>query len=184
VLLQLLQKLGAPLYTSTYIRRQHFGMDFGTTVGPVGLRFDGAYDNKRVFLDTALDGFVAPALTGTASFEYQTGELGKVALIELTGTRITEAPPAQGLLFTRDRQTTFSAAGDFKWTFFDALELELRGVVGLRPESYVLHPQVSFKLPADVWLRAGAILPWGETDSLGGYFHRSRAAYLALRRAL
>jgi hypothetical protein len=27
-------------------------------------------------------------------------------------------------------------------------------------------------------------LPWGETDSLGGYFHRSRAAYLAVRRAL
>ncbi|MGZ6142379.1 MAG: DUF1302 family protein [Myxococcales bacterium] len=184
VLLQVLQRLAAPLYTSTYVRRQHFGMDLGTTLGPMGLRFDGAYDNKRVFLDTNLNGFVAPALTGTASIEYQTGELGKVLLVEITGTRMTDAPPPQGLLFTRDRQVTWTAGGDFKWTFLDSLEVELRGVVGLRPESYVLHPQLGFKLPADVWLRAGAILPWGETDSLGGYFHRSRAAYVALRRAL
>ncbi len=180
-LLSALGQLGGLPFTSTYVRRHHLGFDLQTTVGPFALRLDAGHDSAKVFFNKDLTGFVSKAFEGVLSVEYQTGDIGKTIIVELTGLHLSDPPPTGGLLF--HKQDLLGLAGVARWTFADRLELELRGEGSARPQSFLVRPQIALKFER-FWIKAGAVLVAGAAGSLGDYYQRNDSLYVTLKQSL
>ncbi|HKO94802.1 MAG TPA: DUF1302 family protein, partial [Polyangiaceae bacterium] len=89
-------------YRAHYIRRHHVGFDLATAIGSVTLRLDVGYDTQRVFYTTNLLSFSSPAVLGVAAFEYQTGSLDDVFIIELLGAHLADKPTDPLLVYEQD----------------------------------------------------------------------------------
>jgi hypothetical protein len=165
-----------PLQVS-YIRRHHIGTDLATTLGPVALSLDAAYESKRVFFRRDLRGSVSPTLQGVLSVEYQTGDKDKLALFECVYLHLLDAPAAPLLIYDRDSVALF---GDVRWPLWRPLGFEMRALVGVAPQSAILQPELNLKF--ERWLVSGGGL-WldGEAYSLGQHFRRNSEAYTMLK---
>jgi hypothetical protein len=162
----------------TYQRRHHVGFDIGTTVGPVGLHLDLAYDSQRMYYDVNFAGLLAGTFESVLSVEYQTGDPSKIIMLELDYQRITDDIGGASLLFYN--VDTVAAGALLRWTFFRRLELELRSLLGVTPFSYVLRPQVGVKIQ-DWAIQLGGLIMGGDEYSTGGYFQRNQSLYLNIK---
>jgi hypothetical protein len=168
---------GYPPLTIEYTRRHHVGFDAGGTVGPVGVRFDAAYDTQRVFFRQDLTGVTSPALQGTLSLEYQTGDVRKVFVLEASLLHLLEEQ--SGLLFVSTNSV--SAACVLKFPLFGALDFELRGLATAFPASLAIRPQLAYEATSQLTFDVGAVWLTGEVGGTGHYFERNSNAYLAAR---
>lgn len=165
--------------SATYVRRHHAGLSAVTTAGPLVLRGDFAADSQKVFTGRDLQGVLCPSIETVLGAEYQHGDLGKAAILELHYQYIHDLPSEDALLFQRKHNVSLGAL--LRWTFLrEHLRLELRGAVGLTPVSYVLRPQISF-LHRGLELRLGLLIPGGEDASLGRYYDRNLSLYTVAR---
>ena len=169
--------------TMTYVRRHHVGADVATSVGPILVRAEAAYDTSRVLIARDdLHGVVVPVVQATASIEYQPGELGRIVLVEAWYQHAFDLDPAQALWFVQ--RDSVAAAAVVKWHFFDdRLLLEARGVVGVQPFSWMVRGEVGYKHKA-LQIRAGAAVLDGDPYSFGGYYRANTSVYLLLRYAI
>jgi hypothetical protein len=167
---------GRPLEAS-YVRRHHLGTDIGTTLGPVALRLDAAYESKGVFFQRDLVGWVSPTVHGVFSAEYQTGDKNKFALLELLYLRLVDAPTIPLLLYRRD---SMGVGADLRWPLWHPLGFGLRGMFGIIPQSLVMQPELNLKF--ERWTLSGGVL-WldGEAYSLGGHFRRNLESFVKLK---
>lgn len=179
--LEQLQKGIRPVLSS-YPRRYHVGSDLETAIDRFVLRIDAAYDSQMVF--TRLDDFTSirrPAVQAVAAVEYQPGELDRVVLVEGWAMRLLSPADVPILGFAPDGSAAL--AGLFRWTFLrERLEVEARAVLGLRPRSYALRPQLAWKKGA-FQLRIGALLLGGDEGSTPDYYARNTGAYMITRFA-
>ncbi len=157
-----------------YVRRHHVGMDAATTWGPLAFRLDAAYDTKRVFVRRDFLGATSPAFQAVASIEYQTGDTGKDLLFEGIYQHLFDKDTPPLLIYGRD---TIGIAADLRWPIWQPLSFELRGLLGLRPKTQLVQPQLNVKFGALV-VSVGALLLAGDQYSFGQYFHRNDEAYL------
>jgi hypothetical protein len=169
---------GYPPLTIEYVRRHHLGFDAGTVVGPIGLRFDAAYDSARVFVRRDLTGVLSDSLQAVTAIEYQTGDLRKVFLLEASVLRLLGTEFEDLLLVG---ETTVTGAALVRFPLMEYLDAELRAVATLAPWTVVLRPQLGQRLHESLTLYAGGVWLTGGTGSLGEYFSRNIEAYLAAK---
>ncbi len=160
-----------------YIRRHHIGTDIATTLGPVALSVDAAYESKRVFFRRDLQGAVSPTFQGVLSAEYQTGDKDKLAVLELMYLHLLDMPAAPLLIYARD---TVALGGDVRWPLWRPLGFELRASAGVAPRSAILQPELNLKF--ERWVVSGGGL-WldGEAYSLGQHFRRNVEGYTKVK---
>ena len=165
--------------TATYVRRHHVGLSAATPAGPLLVRGDFAADSQMVFTGRDLQGLTRPTVQAVLGAEYQRGDLGKTAMLELHYQYIHDLPGEAALLFQRTHNLTVAAL--LRWNFFrDQLRLELRGAVGITPVSYLLRPQASFH-HRGFELRLGVLIPGGEDATFGHYYARNLSIYTVAR---
>ena len=161
-----------PLSVS-FVRRHHVGMDLATTLGPIALRLDAAFQSKRVLSRRDLVGFVSPSVQGVMSVEYQTGEKDKFALLEVVYTHLVDTPVVPLLVYDRN---TVGLVADLRWPLWSALGFELRGLIGVRPKTATVQPELNLNFGRWV-IGLGGLWLDGEPYSLGSHFHRNLEAY-------
>jgi len=167
-------------YRARYIRRHHAGFDLATAIGSVTLRLDVGYDTQRVFYTTNLLSFASPAVLGVAAFEYQTGSLDDVLIIEVLGAHLLDKPTEPLYVYEQD---SVAVAGTLRWSLSDSWGIDLRGVAGIVPKTYVLQPALRYK-PTDAFsVRVGALLLNGEVNSFGEYYGDNDSGFVQLRYA-
>ena len=159
-------------------RRQHFGLDVGTTAGPFVLRLDTAYQQPALFYDRALNGWSSPAFETVFGVEYQTGTLGRTIVIEGRHRHIRDRLPEGGLLFVERDSVDLAVLARWNW---NAIDFETRVVSGQRPRTFGFKPQISWK-QAGFALSAGVAILGGDTLSYGNWYRRNRSMYLTLRK--
>ena len=169
---------GYPPLTMSYLRRHHLGLDLGTVFGPLGLRLDAAFDSKRVFFHRDLTGAQTPALEATAGFEYQTGDVRRVFLLEGSVLRLL-GELARPLLFVE--RTSFKLSALVRHPLTERWDAELRAQLGISPRSVVLRPQLSFS-PNGHWT-LNAAFAWlaGDASAFAGYFSRNSSVTTAVK---
>jgi hypothetical protein len=165
-----------PLSVS-FVRRHHIGTDLATAIGPLALRLDAAYQSKRVFSRRDLAGFVSPTLQGVLSAEYQTGDKDKFALLEVVYTHLIDTPTVPLLIYDRH---TLGLVGDVRWPLWRNLSFELRGLLGIRPSTATVQPELNLKFQPWIFTLGGLWLN-GEAYSLGQYFHRNIEIYAKVK---
>ncbi len=171
---------GIAPYTAGFKRRHHVGFDGVTTVGPLALKIDAAYETAAVFYQPNIESFVTGQAQGVVSVEYQTGEIGKLLLLEGVYTHLMDAPPPLGLIGYK--QDTYGAAMTARWTFFDVIEAELRAVIEVEPRTTVLQPQLAYRRRSNGFtIAAGALYLSGESLSLGSYYGRNKSGYVTIK---
>lgn len=180
--LQLLDA-GEKPFTATFVRRHHVGFDAVTTVGSFALKLDAAYETARVFYQPDLVSFVSPVAQGVATVEYQSGELGKVVLVEGIYQHLVDTPPPIGLIGYK--QDTYGAALLARWTFFEVIEAEVHAIALASPKTTILQPQLAYRARSGSLMFAiGALAVQGDAFSLGGYFDRNDYAYALVKYSL
>jgi hypothetical protein len=168
--------MGVQPFTAAYVRRHHIGLDAATVAGPFALRLDAAYDTQRVYYRAAdLTSLVSPTFSGVASVEYQTGDIDRVILVEAIYTHIVDALDEAILGYDRD---SIAVAGTLRWPLAGGWAIDLRGLAGIEPVSFVLQPAVRWKLNDALFLRAGAVVLAGETDSIAWYYRDNTSAFV------
>ena len=174
---------GARPVRATYVRRHHVGADVATTVGPLLIRAEAAFDSSRVFIGRDLmQGVVAPALQATTGVEWAPGELGKLVLVEAWYLHAFELDDSQPLWFVQ--RETAGAAALVRWHFFrEQLQLEARGVVGVQPFSWMVRGEAGYKRKA-LQIRAGAVILDGDPFSFGHFYRANTSVYLMVRYAI
>lgn len=178
-------------FSARYLRRHHAGFDLAAPLGPIVLRLDAAYESRRVFYRVDFNGFASPTILGVAALEYQTGDLDKVLLLEFLAQHMLNQTPEymnqQGQLvhvplLAYDR-TTSAVAGTLRWTLAESWGIDLRGLVGIHPETYSLQPAIRFKPNDSFQLRLGALILAGKQQSFGWYYGDNDTAFIQLRYA-
>ena len=170
--------MGIAPYTASFDRRHHVGLDGVTTVGPIAVKVDAAYETKAVFYQPDIESFVTGQTQGVLSLEYQTGEIGKLLLLEGIYTHLTHTPPPL-IGYERD---TYGAAMTARWTFADVIETELKAVFEIQPRTVVLIPQLAYRKHSNGFTVAlGGLYIHGNGTSLGAYYTRNNAAYLTIK---
>jgi len=171
---------GVTPFTATFHRRHHIGIDGVTTIGPFALKLDAGYDTARVFYQPDLESFISPAATGVLSLEYQSGELGKLLLLEGIYNRVVDPLPATGLIgYKRDSEGVAVLA---RWTVFDVIEGELRAVIAVVPRTTIVQPQLAYRARSGgLMVAVGGLWVQGEALSLGDYFGRNDCVYGLLK---
>ncbi len=172
--------MGISPYSAAFTRRHHVGFDGVTTVGPIAVKIDAAYENKAVYYQPDIESFVTGQAQGVLSLEYQTGEIGKLLLLEGVYTHLMHTPPELGLIgYKRD---TYGTAMTARWTFFDVIEAELRAVFEIEPSTVVLQPQIAYRRRSNGFtVAAGALYLHGDPISLGDYYSRNNSAYVTIK---
>jgi hypothetical protein len=165
---------GAPL-AATYVRRHHVGLDAVATAGPFVMRLDAAYETARVYYNLAFMSISSPTVLGVVSVEYQTGDVEKAALVELIYNFLVDAPEAQLLGYDR---YSYAVASTLRWPIAGRVGIDLRGVTGIAPVSFVLEPALRWNLNDAVLLKAGTVLLGGEEGSVGWYYRRNGSAFV------
>jgi len=171
--------MGRHPFDSHFVRRHHIGTDLVTTFDSFALRLDAAYDSNRVFYTTSLQSITSDSLTGVISLEYQTGDVGKLLLVEAALQHLGQIPPPL-LGYTQD---TFGVAMVARWTWAEHFETEMRAFLGAQPFMYSLRPQIGWKWTSFA-LRAGLVLLGGDPYSFGDYFSRNNSAYVIAKYSL
>ncbi|HEX9104843.1 MAG TPA: hypothetical protein VF997_21680, partial [Polyangia bacterium] len=168
---------------ATYVRRHHVGADAATTVGPLLLRAEGAFDSSHVFVARDdMHGVVAPTLQATAGLEYQPGEFGKLVLVEGWYMHAFGLDDNQPLWFVQ--RDTAGAAALVRWCFFgEQLQLEARGVVAAQPLGWMVRGEVGYKHNA-LQIRAGAVMLDGDAFSFGHFYRANTSVYLFVKYAI
>jgi hypothetical protein len=164
---------GREISTSGYVRRHHVGLDVQTTHGDVVLRQDVSFDTQMVFLKRNLDGVARPALQGVFGLEWQTGQLGKLVLLELHHLQILDPPAEDTLLLQRAANTSVAATLRWKWGNVIA---DAQLVQGVYPVSTLIRPEVGWKKER-LDLRLGVLLLTGQARTYGSYYTESSSAY-------
>jgi hypothetical protein len=178
---------GGP-FVSRYIRRHHVGGDLATTVGPVVLRLDTAYDSASTFYTKDnLNSVARPTAQLVLGAEYQRG-FGKGIIIEgsylrLLGPSLIVIPtPNQAnggpLLFVKDDNV--GVATVVRWTFFENLVVEWRSFLGITPFSWVVRPEIGYINPTFT-ARVGLLMLDGEGGSFGSFYRRNETVYVTAR---
>jgi hypothetical protein len=175
-----LMDAGIKPLTVRYVRRHHVGVDLATSAGPLMLRLDGAYENRRVFYTPDLTSIESPTLLGVVSLEYQTGSLDEIFLVEFMAAHLLDRVP--GPLLGYDR-TSAAVAATFRWPFGRGWGVDLRGIVGIVPKTYVLQPALRYAANDSFSIEAGALLLSGEANSFGWYFGDNDSAFVQFRYA-
>ena len=168
---------------AAYVRRHHVGFDAATTVGPLLLRCEGAFDSSRVFVARAdMQGVVAPALQATAGLEYQPGDFGKIVEVEGWYLRVVGLGDDQPLWFVQ--RDTAGVAALVRWSFFgDRLQLEGRGLVAAQPLSWMARGEIGYHRNA-LQIRAGAVVLDGDAFSFGHFYRANTSVYLLVKYAI
>ena len=168
---------------ASYVRRHHVGFDAATTVGPLLLRAEGAFDSSRVLIARDdMHGIVAPTLQATAGLEYQPGEFGKLVLVEGWYMHVVGLGDDQPLWFVQ--RDTAGVAGLVRWSFFrDQLQLETRGLVAAQPLSWMARGEIGYHRNA-LQIRAGAVILDGDAFSFGHFYRANSSVYLLVRYAI
>jgi len=170
--------MGIAPYSAAFDRRHHVGFDGVTTVGPIAIKVDAGYDTKAVFYQPDIESFVTGQTQGVLSLEYQTGEIGKLLLLEGVYTHLTHTPP-ELIGYKRD---TYGAAMTARWTFFEVIEAELKAVFEVQPQTVVLIPQLAYRKHSNGFSVAlGGLYLHGDGTSLGEYYSRNNSAYLTIK---
>jgi len=183
VLTPLLEAMGASErpFEATYRRRHHVGLSGQATWGLWTLRADLAYDSTFVAVRREdLTGKAMPSLMAVVGTEYMTGEHGNSIIAEVAYQRLFDAPPDGTLLGFHADSVSFAA--HWQWTFFDRLEVELVGVLGLKPFSFSVKPQVGWKWRS-LTFRLGVLVLDGVDESLPHYYRRNGCVYGVVRQA-
>ncbi|HEY3802634.1 MAG TPA: DUF1302 family protein [Kofleriaceae bacterium] len=174
---------GVKPFTATFVRRNHVGVDGVTTVGPFALKLDAAYETRGVFYQPDFTSFTSPFVQGVASVEYQSGELGKVVLLEAIYQHIFDPLPSIGLLGYEADTAALSLLA--RWTFFDRIEVELRALEGVDPRTTIVQPQLAYHTHSGSWTFAvGGLAMRGQAFSLGDYYSRNEYVYGLVKYAL
>jgi len=179
-LLGMAQTQGAPLELR-YRRRHHVGAELATTGETFAFRLDVAYQSLSVFYTQDLRSFTRPTLQSVLAWEYQTGDVGKVVLVEAWYQRVLDHPKnmrAVGVL-----SDTLAVSTLVRWTFLDHLEVELRPNLGLRPVSAVVQAQVGWRWSGGTFTGVGGLWMHGEPLSLGHFYQRNQTVYLTVKHA-
>jgi hypothetical protein len=96
------------------------------------------------------------------------------------GAHLMDKPP--GPLFAYE-QDSVAVAATLRWSLSDSWGIDLRGLVGIAPQTYVLQPALRFKPTDSFSVRAGALILSGEQGSFGRYYGDNDSAFLQLRYA-
>jgi hypothetical protein len=169
---------GSGAIGSTWERRHHVGLDLGTTAGPFVMRLDTAYESPALFYDRSFNGWLSPAVEAVAGLEYQTGQLGRLLVVEGRVRRIRDDLPRGGLLYVERTSADLAVLG--RWSL-GRFEAETRAVVGLTPSSIVLRPQAAWKTRGYA-IRAGLLILGGDDHAFGGWYRRNQGGYLMIRK--
>lgn len=164
---------------SAWESRHHIGLDLGTTAGPFVLRLDAAYQTSSVFYDRALNGWTSPAIDTALGVEYQTGQLGRTILFEGRYRYIREDLPEGGILYAERHSVDAALLG--KWTW-GSIDLDTRVVLGVRPRSFLVRPQLGWKKGNGFGVRTGLVMLGGEERSFGDWYRRNRSVYMMVRK--
>lgn len=156
---------GTAPYVSEYVRRHHVGADAVTIVGPIALRGELAYDSRRVFSRTDLTGFTAPVLVAGAGAEYQTADLDRIAHVEASYVHAMDPTPAL-IGYERDTVALFAS---FLWPLGDGFKVGTRAMLGLKPSSWLVQPELTFEKQS-LELTLGVAWLDGTPYSVGGYY--------------
>lgn len=178
---------GGP-FVALYVRRQHLGGDLTTTAGPIVLRLEGSFDSAMTFYSKQnLNSIARPTAQVVLGAEYARG-LGKAVILEATYMRLLgpEVPliptPNQAnngpLLFVADDNV--GVANVIRWTFFDKIVFEGRTLVGIKPLSWMIRPEIGYGTESFT-ARIGYLMIDGEGGSFGGYYRRNETAYVTTR---
>ena len=170
--------------SARYLRRHHVGFDLAAPLGPFVLRLDTAYESRRVFYRLNFNSFATPAVLGVAAVEYQNGSLGDLILVEFLAQHLLHEPvrdPATDLPLLAYERTTTAVAGTLRWTLGESWGVDLRGLVGINPETYALQPALRYNPTDSVTLRLGALIVSGEERSFGWYYGDNDSAFVQLR---
>jgi hypothetical protein len=178
---------GGP-FVALYVRRQHVGSDLTTTVGPIVLRLDGAFDSATTFYTKQnLNSVARPTAQVVGGAEYSRG-IGKAIVLEASYLRLLgpEVPliptPNQAnngpLLFVKD--DNIGLANVIRWTFLERIVVENRTYFGIEPLSWMVRPEVGYATPSFT-ARVGALWLDGEGGSFGGYYRRNQTVYVTTR---
>lgn len=160
---------GMPLYTSDYIRRHHVGGDVVATLGSLSLRAEVGVDNRRVFYDPNLQAHIEPALAVNVGVEYAKS-LYQTVVIEAAYLYIGGGPDE--FMFYDHHYAAIS--GMARWGILRGdLVGELRFMFGIAPWTYVLRPQLSYKVTPSWWVTGGVVVFGGNERSFGGLFDRN-----------
>ncbi|HET9957402.1 MAG TPA: DUF1302 family protein [Polyangiaceae bacterium] len=160
-----------------YERRHHVGLDAATTVGPIAIRLDTAYQSKRGFFRRDFTSVVSPSLQTVLALEYQTFDKNKLILIEGVYQRIMDTLPYPVLLYKLD---SFAVAGTVRWPVWGAWGFDVRSIVGIYPRTLILQPELTFK-PDPLNISLGGLWLDGAAFTLGDYYRRNREVYVKAR---
>jgi hypothetical protein len=76
-----------------------------------------------------------------------------------------------------------AVAGTLRWSLSDSWGIDLRGLVGIVPKTYVVQPALRYK-PTDAFsVRVGALLLNGDVNSFGEYYGENDSGFVQLRYA-
>jgi hypothetical protein len=165
-----------PLQAS-YLRRHHAGLDVAATLGRFVLRLDAAYESKRVFFRRDLLGAVSPTVQAVLSTDYQTGDKDKLAMFEVIFLHLFDRAAQPLLIYDRD---TAAVAADLRWPIWHPLGFEVRGLLGIRPKTATVQPELNLKF--DAWIVSiGSLWLDGEAYSFGQHFRRNIEGYAKLK---
>jgi len=159
---------GVPLYRATFIRRHHVGADAVATLGPFTLRAEVGFDNKRVFYDPQLRGYLEPAVAANVGFDYSKSLYQNISL-DVSYIHVAGGPE-ELLYYNRDYACV---GGIIRWGILRGnLVGEVRGMIGIAPWTYVVRPQITYKITQSWWVSAGVMVLGGNERSIGGLFDR------------
>ena len=122
-----------------------------------------------------MNGFATPAAIGVLGLEYQTANLGDLALIELLGERLMNKPvvPLLAALHGPDLDPVLGGS----------LGVDFRGYWGSRPSGYVVRPALRYKASDSFSVLVGVLLVGGSPYSFGWYYGDNDSAFVQLRQA-
>jgi hypothetical protein len=160
---------GVPLYSATFIRRHHVGADVVATLGSFSLRAELGLDERRLFYDSLFQAHIEPAVAAGVGFDYSKSLYQSVSLD--ASYLFVGGGPEEFLFYNRH----YAAVGGMaRWGILRGnLVGELRGMIGIAPFSYVLRPQVTYKITQSWWVTAGVVVLGGDSRSVGGLFDRN-----------
>jgi hypothetical protein len=178
---------GGPFVVES-VRRHHVGTDLTTTVGPLVLRLDAAFDTATTFYTRQnLNSVARPTAQMVAGMEYQRG-FGKVIVVEASYMRILgpEIPivptPNQAndgpLLFVNENN--LGIANVIRWQFLENIVFEMRSLIGVQPVAWVIRPEIGYGTPSFT-VRLGYLAIDGDAGSFGNYYRRNEALYVTTR---
>jgi hypothetical protein len=162
---------GTPL--ATYLPRHHVGLATSASAGPIVFRLEGAYQTERAFFRADLLSHKSAAAEAVGAIEWQTGDPGKSALLELYYQRILDRPDVPLLAWEQD---SYGAGLSLRLPLFGRLRTDTRIFASAQPEMVVAKPDL--ELDFDDWIvGAGWLGVAGREPFFGWYYRKNSEAF-------